>query len=147
MKVIKNYLGKLKHIKQISCKTCNNYNITLKSYIMKKLIITAVLLLTLLTIQAQQQFQGMWVCNESSYVTTILTSKSKIVKAFSFSFDENDVLEENIIYYDRNSLVTSIHNKENGWKVTMDYEYIDSNTLHCTFTGDHTGLVIMTRLK
>jgi len=147
MKVIKSYLGKLKLIKQISYKTCNNYNITLKSYIMKKLIITAVLLLTLLTTQAQNQFEGMWVCDESSHITTILTCDIRVVKVFSFSFVENNILKEKIITQSSDTMTTSLHNKENGWKVRMEYKYIDYGTLRVTFSGDYTGLVTMTRLK
>ena len=114
---------------------------------MKKLILTTVLLLTILTLQAQQQFEGMWTCEESSYTTVILADEHKIIKVIGFSFDEKEVLEEKIISKDTDSFTTSIHIKENGWKVKIVYEYISKDTLYCHFTGDYTGLVIMTRLK
>ena len=137
----------MKLTKQISCKTCNNYNITLKSYIMKKTIITAVLLLTLLTTQAQQQFAGLWVCKESTCITTILASETKIEKVFSASFLEYLFLDETIVSESEDSFTTSIHNERNGWTVKMVYKYIDANTLSCDFTGDYNARVIMTRLK
>ena len=114
---------------------------------MKKLIFTLLLSTYLTTIQAQKQFEGMWVCDESSCITTILSSEHKIVKVFSTSFEEHLVLKEKIISESPDSFVTSIRNRSNGWRVRMEYKYIDTDTLSCEFTGDYVGKIIMTRLK
>jgi len=114
---------------------------------MKKLIITLVLLLATSTVWSQKQFEGLWVCEESSYITTILAAKHKITRVFSTSFKETQVLEEKLIYSDTNSFVTSIYNKRNDWTVEMLYTYINDNTIVCEYTGDYIGKIVMTRLK
>ena len=114
---------------------------------MKKLIFTLVLSTYLTTIQAQKQFEGMWVSDESSYITTILSSEYKIMKVFNASFEEYQMLEEEITSVTKNSFTSSLYNKGNGYSVEMKYRFVNKDTIICEYTGDRIGEIKMTRLK
>ena len=114
---------------------------------MKKLILTTVLLLTILTLQAQQHFTGDWVCNESSYITTILVNKKGDVDISNYSFAENKTQKESVLQASSVSVKTHIYNKRNGYRIYIEYIRIDNNTLLCKYTGDFVGNIIKTRLR
>ena len=64
---------------------------------MKKLFITIMLIFTVLSTQAQKQFEGKWTSKNSTYTTTIIAREYAVLKVFNFSFEEDYFIEEKII--------------------------------------------------
>ena len=64
---------------------------------MKKLIITLLLLLNITLISAQATMQGMWTCEGSSYITTILKIEDKVTEVLNYSFEAGKSVPENIV--------------------------------------------------
>jgi len=112
---------------------------------MKNLFLTLSFIFISLLSYSQEQFEGMWVEEDSSYINIILSSKYAIIKVFNFSFAENNVIEENIIKQTKDSFITELHNKTNGYKVNIEYK-INGENLICKYTGDYTGTTILTKL-
>lgn len=110
----------------------------------------AILILTFLFISfnalAQEQFEGMWVSEESSYVNTIISSKYKVLKVFNFSFEENKFIPEVILSQSKNEFNTKLVNEENGYTVEINYR-IKNDTLICTYSGDYNGTIKLTKIK
>jgi hypothetical protein len=108
---------------------------------MKKTIITLLLIFSLST-QAQQQFEGTWTSDTSSYTTVIIASEYAILKVFNFSFEEDSYIEEKVINQQSDSFETKLYNAENGYEVFIKYYFIE-NEMYCEFSGDYNGLVLM----
>ena len=111
---------------------------------MKKILIIVLLLLGTQA-QAQKQFEGQWVTDESSYVTTILASDYAILQVFDYSFKYDNFIRETILYQDDNSFTTECYNPRNGYKVTIIYKSKNEDTITCEFSGDYNGLIELTR--
>jgi|TARA_R110002167_G_scaffold156811_1_gene351585 hypothetical protein len=114
---------------------------------MKKLFITLLLLLfTFSTLTAQEEFNGMWESEDSSYLTTIIATKYKILSVFNTSFEEYRVITEDIVSQEGNKFTTELNNDRNGYSVTVEYTLKDKETLILKYAKDLEGEYILTRL-
>ena len=95
---------------------------------------------------AQKQFEGMWVSEESTFVNTIITSDYAILKVINFSFFEEKVIEEEILFQTKNEFKTKIYNEENGYKAIVIYKIIDDKLI-CEYSGDYNGIIKLQKLK
>lgn len=114
---------------------------------MKNLFLTLSFIFISLTTFAQNQFEGMWISNKSTYITTILASENAIVKVINFSFDENKIIEEKILSQTEDSFVTELYNKDNGYKVIITYKLDNKGNLFCKYSGDYNGTSVSTIFK
>ena len=112
---------------------------------MKKLLITTLVLFITLTSKAQEQFEGIWVSEGSTFKTTIITSEYAVLKVFNFSFVEDKIINEKIIKQSKNIFTTALYNKSNGYSVEIKYKLKDDNTLICYFNGDLNKKIKLTR--
>jgi hypothetical protein len=113
---------------------------------MKKLFITLSLLFTFSILTAQENFNGMWGNEDSSYLTTIIASEYKVLSVFNTSFVEYRVITENIISQKENKFTTELNNEQNGYSVTIEYTLKNQNTLIVKYSKDLEGEYILTRL-
>jgi hypothetical protein len=113
---------------------------------MKKLFITLSILFSFSIITAQEEFNGMWVSEDSSYITTIIASEYKVLSVFNTSFVEYRVIPEDIISYKNNKFTTTLNNTLNGYSVKIQYSLKDIDVLVCVFSGDLNEKYILTRL-
>jgi len=110
----------------------------------KKILIVVLVLLGTQT-QAQKQFEGQWVTDTSSYVTTIIASDYAILQVFDFSFEYDNFIKESILYQDDYSFTTECYNPRNGYRVTIVYKSKNEDTITCEFSGDFNGVIELTR--
>ena len=113
---------------------------------MKKLFITLFLLFTFSILTAQEEFNGMWESEDSSYLTTIIATKYKILSVFNTSFEEYRVITEDIVSQEGNKFITELNNDRNGYSVTVEYTLKDKETLILKYAKDLEGEYILTRL-
>jgi len=118
------------------------FNIKLDT--MKK-ILTALVVLLGTQAQAQKQFEGQWVTDTSSYVTTIIASDYAILQVFDFSFEYDNFIKESILYQDDYSFTTECYNPRNGYRVTIVYKSKNEDSITCEFSGDFNGLIELRR--
>ena len=111
---------------------------------MKKILILVLVLLGTQT-QAQKQFEGQWVTDTSSYVTTIIASDYAVLQVFDFSFEYDNSINESILEQDDYSFTTECYNPRNGYKVIIKYKSKNEDTITCEFSGDYIGLIEGTR--
>ena len=114
---------------------------------MKKLFITLSLLFTFSILTAQEDFNGMWGSEDSSYLTTIIASEYKVLNVFNTSFVEHRVITEDIISRDKNKFTTELNNEQNGYSVTIEYTLKNQDTLILKYSKDLEGEYILTRLR
>ena len=114
---------------------------------MKKLFITLSLLFTFSILTAQEDFNGMWGSEDSSYITTIIASEYKVLNVFNTSFVEHRVITEDIISRDKNKFTTELNNEQNGYSVTIEYTLKNQDTLILKYSKDLEGEYILTRLR
>jgi len=114
---------------------------------MKKLFITLSILFSFSIITAQEEFNGMWEGEDSSYITTIIASEYKILNVFNTSFVEYRVIPEEIINYKNNKFTTTLENTLNGYSVKIQYSLQDVDVILCVYSGDTKGEFILTRLR
>tara|TARA_R110001592_G_scaffold350317_1_gene646293 strand:+ start:39 stop:389 length:351 start_codon:yes stop_codon:yes gene_type:complete len=112
---------------------------------MKKIIITTLIILKSLTCFSQEQFEGIWISETSTFKKTIITSEYAVLKVFSFCFINNKVINENIISQSKKKFITNLYNKENGYSVKIKYKLKDDNTLICYFSGHLNKKITLTR--
>ena len=113
---------------------------------MKHLFLTSILFLTSLLVTAQESFNGMWLNEGSDYIKTILASEYEVLSVCNTSFEEYKVLTEVILEEGTTSFLTNLYNKENGYKVSIEYTLISTDTISTTYSGDLEGTYILTRL-
>lgn len=111
---------------------------------MKKILIVVLVLLGTQT-QAQKQFEGQWVTDTSSYVTTIIASDYAVLQVFDFSFEYDNFINESILEQDDYSFTTECYNLRNGYRVTIVYKSKNEDTITCEFSGDFNGVIELTR--
>ena len=104
------------------------------------------LILTSLSVTAQESFNGMWLNEGSDYIKTILASEYEVLSVCNTSFEEYKVLNEVILEDGTTSFLTNLYNKENGYKVNIEYTLISTDTISTTYSGDLEGTYILTRL-
>ena len=112
---------------------------------MKKLFITLFSVLTFITTQAQKQFEGEWVTDTSSYVTTIIASDYAVLQVFNFSFKFDNYIKETILYQDDYTFTTECYNSRNGYEVIIKYRLKNKKTIICEFSGDFHGIIELTK--
>jgi hypothetical protein len=113
---------------------------------MKNLFITLCLVLTSLTLTAQEAFNGIWKTEGSNYLKTILASDYAVLQCFNTSFEEYDVITEEIFDEGVTSFITKLHNPDNGYRVTIEYTLITRDSISTKYTGDVRGTYALTRL-
>ena len=113
---------------------------------MKKLFITLSLLFTFSILTAQEDFNGMWESEDSSYITTIIASEYKVLNVFNTSFVEYRVLAEDIISQENNKFTTELNNEQNGYSVTIEYTLKNQDTLILKYSKDLEAEYTLTRL-
>jgi hypothetical protein len=113
---------------------------------MKNLFITLCLVLTSLTLTAQEAFNGMWINSGSDYIKTILASEYKVLRVYNTSFDEYRVIGETIEGEGKNEFYTRLYNKENGYKVTVKYKLQSADTIVAVYSGHINQTHTLTRL-
>ena len=113
---------------------------------MKKLFITLLLLFTFSILTAQEEFNGIWGSDDTSYMTTIIASEYKVLNVFNTSFVEHRVITENIISRDKNKFTTELNNEQNGYSVIIEYILKNKDTLILKYSKDLEGEYILTRL-
>ena len=113
---------------------------------MKKLFITLLLLFTFSILTAQEDFNGMWESEDSSYMTTIIASEYKVLSVFNTSFLEYRVITEDIISRDKNKFTTELNNEQNGYSVIIEYILKDKDTLILKYSKDLEAEYTLTRL-
>tara|TARA_R110002124_G_scaffold126781_1_gene286535 strand:+ start:567 stop:911 length:345 start_codon:yes stop_codon:yes gene_type:complete len=113
---------------------------------MKKLFITLSLLFTFSILTAQENFNGIWGSEDSSYITTIIASEYKVLNVLNTSFVEYRVITEDIISQEGNKFTTELNNDRNGYSVTIEYTLKDQDTLILKYSKDLEGEYILTRL-
>jgi len=110
---------------------------------MKKLLLLLFAFITL-TANAQKQFEGVWETKVSTYKTVIIASDYAVLKVLSFSFYEDNYIEETIICQTDNEFTTKLYNPLNGYSVIIKYK-LKNNILMCEFSGDFHGIVQLTK--
>jgi len=113
---------------------------------MKKLFITLSLLFTFSILTAQEDFNGMWESEDSSYITTIIASEYKVLNVFNTSFVDHRIITEDIINQKDNEFTTELNNDRNGYSVKIEYLLKNKDTLILKYSKDLEGEYILTRL-
>ena len=113
---------------------------------MKKLFITLSLLFTFSILTAQEDFNGMWESEDSSYITTIIASEYKVLNVFTTSFVDHRIITEDIINQKDNEFTTELNNDRNGYSVKIEYLLKNKDTLILKYSKDLEGEYILTRL-
>lgn len=113
---------------------------------MKNTILAIAFCFSAISAFAQRQFEGMWVCKESTYVNTIVASDYAILKVVNFSFAEHAVLEEEVVSQTDNEFKTRIYNKENGYEAFVKYS-LSKDTLICKYSGDYNKTIKLNKLQ
>ena len=113
---------------------------------MKKLFITLSLLFTFSILTAQEDFNGMWESEDSSYITTIIASEYKVLNVFNTSFVDHRIITEDIINQKDNEFTTELNNDRNGYSVKIEYSLKNKDTLIAKYSRDLEGEYLLTRL-
>ena len=108
-------------------------------------ILTAAILFSLTTLA--QDYTGIWEAEEDDYYIVILYNFEKGYIFSNFSLIKQNVVQENFMEENENHIKTVVHNPENGWRVFLEYEYIDKDTLRVTYSGDSDATVTLKRKK
>ena len=105
---------------------------------MKKNIFLLFFLLSVSSIQGQlQDFEGIWVSNETEFLTSfIINEKLNSVKGTTFSFTSDAKVNEDVYFFNNDSLKTICENKANGYKVNVLYTLLNKNVMTAKITGD-----------
>jgi len=112
---------------------------------MKKLLLLLFAFITL-TANAQKQFEGVWETKVSTYKTVIIASDYAVLKVLSFSFYEDNYIEETILKQTDTEFITRLYNPRNGYEVLIKYKFV-RNTLTMYFSGDYHGVVRLNKNK
>ena len=109
-------------------------------------ILTGAILFSLTTLA--QDYTGIWKSeDDESFYIVILYNFDKGYIFTNFSFIEQNVVQENFMEENENHIKTVVHNPENGWRVFLEYEYIDKNNLRVTYSGDSDAIHTLKRKK
>ena len=114
---------------------------------MKKLFLALLFNLITLTAFSQDNFAGWWESKTSKYITMIYVGDYGVSQVVNYNPWNEDVIEERIIKRNKNTFITHLFNKRNGYSVKVKYKLKDKNNLTCKFTGDLKRTVYLTRYK
>ena len=87
-------------------------------------------------INAQNAFSGMWVSDESSFITTILASEYGVTEVVNISFSEYKTIREKVLNQTSDTLRTSLVNIDNNYKVNIKYYLLNKETMVSDYSGD-----------
>ena len=113
---------------------------------MTRLFIALSFLVTFSTLTAQEDFNGMWESEDSSYITTIIASEYAVLDIYNTSFEEHRVIPEEITSQGKSKFTTTLNNPNNGYSVKIKNILKDSNTIVCSYSGDTNDKFTLTRL-
>ena len=95
-----------------------------------------------------QDYTGIWKSeDDESFYIVILYNFDKGYIFTNFSFIEQNVVQENFMEENENYIKTVVHNPDNGWRVFLEYEYIDKDNLMVTYSGDCDATHMLKRKK
>ena len=115
---------------------------------MKKQIFILIVAISFSLTTLGQDYTGIWQSEEdTSYYVVILYNYDKGYIFNNFSFIEQNIVQENFIEENDSHIKTVVHNPDNGWRVYIEYEYLDKHTLRLTYSGDYEGSQIAYRKK
>jgi len=113
---------------------------------MRKLVITVLILFCFNNLRSQEQFNGIWHSEDSSYLTFLLCNSSECLEALNISLDEHRSIKENIIKKKKDTLFTSLYNKKNKYSVSIKYYLKSKDTLISEYSGDLKKKIILTKI-
>ena len=115
---------------------------------MKKQIFTLVGAISFSLTTLAQDYTGIWQAEEdTSYYVVILYNSDKGYIFSNFSFIQQNVIQENFMEENENHIKTVVHNPDNGWRVYLEYEYLDKDNLRVTYSGDSDAIHMLHRKK
>jgi hypothetical protein len=113
-----------------------------------KLLLAALLSMSLSTKAQMEKFEGVWTSPTSSYFTTIMYNEEKDqFKIINFSFKEDEIIYEKITKVEDDKIFTSLHNESNSYSVNVIYELLNNDQILCVFEGDINRRVAITRMQ
>ena len=112
---------------------------------MTRLFIALSFLVTFSTLTAQEDFNGIWGSDDTSYLTTIIASEYKVLNVFNTSFEDHRVIPEEIINQVGAVFSTELNNELNGYSVKIEYSLKNKDTLVLKYSGDLEGEYLLTR--
>ena len=113
---------------------------------MTRLFIALSFLVTFSTLTAQEDFNGIWGSDDTSYLTTIIASEYKVLNVFNTSFEDHRVIPEEIINQLETEFTTELNNELNGYSVKIEYLLKNKDTLILKYSRDLEGEYLLTRL-
>lgn len=113
---------------------------------MKNIILAIAFCLSSAFIYAQESFEGSWVTPTSKYITVIYEGEYGVRDIKNINTVNDATTEETIIKKNKNTFVTRVFNKDNGYTVTVKYRLKNKNTIICKFKGDINTTLIYKRL-
>ena len=112
---------------------------------MTRLFIALSFLVTFSTLTAQEDFNGIWGSDDTSYLTTIIASEYKVLNVFNTSFEDHRVIPEEIIKQKGEKFTTELNNELNGYSVKIEYSLKNKDTLIAKYSRDLEGEYLLTR--
>ena len=107
---------------------------------MKKFFLYPILLISFNLFSQEQAnlFEGTWGSKDSDYISVITHhSLNGSLNIMSFSFINDDLIEEKILEVEKGRIITKISNPANGWEVTATYKMLTPQTLLVKFEGEN----------
>jgi len=113
---------------------------------MKKLLLSIFMLITMISYsQIGEKLEGIWIGERSSYYVMIVSNAENKLKFIDVSWEQGNILKEEVLDEGKDYIITQIYNPENDWWVSIKYTMIDENTVQCEFSGDSTNISIYKR--
>tara|TARA_B110000046_G_C12866089_1_gene343965 strand:+ start:130 stop:474 length:345 start_codon:yes stop_codon:yes gene_type:complete len=113
---------------------------------MKNLIIALFITLASFTAKAQEQFNGMWQSEGTTYITTILASRYKILQIQNTSFAECKILNETILQQTVKTITTHIENEDNGYYAEIEYVMQNDGTILSSYSTRPGQYYLLTKI-
>jgi len=113
---------------------------------MKKLLLSIFILITMTSYsQISKEIPGVWKGENSSYYVLVVVDENEKLQFTNVSWEQGNILKEEVLEKERKYLITQIYNPENDWWVSIKYTMIDENTVKCEFSGDSENVSIYKR--
>jgi len=113
---------------------------------MKKLLLSICILFTMTSYsQISKDIQGVWKGEGSSYYVLVIANEEEKLQFANVSWEQGNILKEEILEKEREHIITQIYNPENDWWVSIKYTMVDENTVKCEFSGDSENVSIYKR--
>jgi len=113
---------------------------------MKNIILAIAFCFSSMCAFAQKSFEGSWVTPTSKYVTVIYEGQYGVRDIKNINTVSEAAIEETIIKKNKNTFVTRVFNRNNGYTVTVKYKLKNENTIICKFKGDINTTLVYKRL-